>query len=183
MKKIILFALLATTFSSYGQSIQKSKKSSVIGHDDENSFMISLGTGANNVESIPFYLNMDYFATNDLSFGYQMIFGGQSETINNWKYGTINYSFGLTANYHLNTLFNISYNWDLYLGANGGYNLGTTTPKDWNAPDVNISSKSKFYGGGQIGLRYYVTNVLSLNVEGTAGSFRSGVYAGISLKF
>jgi outer membrane immunogenic protein len=145
--------------------------------------MLGASVGKNNVESLPFYLNMDYFATDDLSFGYQMIFGGKSETINNWAYGTFNYSFGLTANYHLNTLLNISYKWDFYLGANGGYNLGTTTPKNWNAPDVNISSNDKFYAGGQLGARYYFTDVLGVNIEGVVGTFRSGGNIGITLKF
>lgn len=184
MKKTFLFILSAIAFNSYGQSIQKAKKSKTIGHDDAHSFMLGVGLGTNNIETLPFYMNMDYFATNDFSLGYQMILGSHTESVNNWDYQNFNYSFGLTANYHLNTLLNISYAWDFYIGANGGYNIGEiASPKDWNAPDIKFGSNSKFYGGGQVGARYYFTEILSVNLEGTVGSFRSGGNIGLTLQF
>lgn len=182
-KQILLFLSLSfLSISSFGQSIEK-RKSKTIGHDDAGAFLLNFGAGKNNLESFSTYMTMEFFVSDDISIGIPMIMGFQKETINNWKYSTLNYSFGLNANYHLNRLLNISYKWDLYLGANGGYNLGTVTPDDWNAPETSIDGTTKFYGGGQIGLRYYFTPVFGLNAEGTFGSLRSGANLGITLHF
>ena len=184
MKKVALIAIILFTVNmySFGQSVEKENKSYVIPHDDDNAFLINVGVGKSDIEHLYVPFSIEYFANNDISVAVSMLMGFNTETANNWEYSIFNYSTGLNLNYHLNTLFNLSYKWDLYLGANGGYNINTVTPKDWNAPAFN-SDDNRLYGGGQIGIRYYITPVLGINAEGTLGTFRNGASLGISLHF
>lgn len=184
MKKVLLFlGLSAVSIYSFGQSVEsKKKRKGFIEHDDANAFLISTGAGMSNIESLYVPLNMEYFASDHISIALPMLMGFKKETVSNWKYSTLNYSFGLALNYHLNKLLSLPYQWDFYLGANGGYNLSVVMPSNWNAPDY-AGKEDKLYAGGQIGIRYYVTPLLGIHAEGLLGTLRNGASLGITLHF
>lgn len=183
MKKFLIPFLLMFSVVVNAQSVEKSgKKSKVIGHADKNSLLFNVGLGQNNIEKLPFYFNMEYFATNDLSLGWQIYTGGYRFAEATWKYKTTNFGTGLLVNYHLNTLLNVSYKWDFYVGATSGYNLASISPDDWNAPDATLKPDKGIYFCGQAGLRYYFGQNFGLNAEGYFGNMRSGANFGITFR-
>jgi hypothetical protein len=119
---------------------------------------LNLGVGLSN-SGIPIYIGFDHSIARDITLGAELSYRAYNE---NWQNNYYNHNIlGISgnANYHFNTLFGISPRWDLYAGANVGFYI-------WNSPDGYTGSRSSGLGlGGQLGMRYYFTNAIGLNLE------------------
>jgi hypothetical protein len=184
LKKLFLgFALFAFMHTN-AQSVEKpNRKSKVIGHDDVGSLMINSGLGVNSQEALPFYINTEFFFINELSFGVQLLSGGYKFVENGWSYKTTNLAVGGLLNYHINTLLNISYKWDFYIGGSAGFTLPTVFPDNWNAPSATNEGDKGLYYFGQAGVRYFIWEHLGLNAEAFYGNFKKGANFGLTIKF
>jgi hypothetical protein len=66
--------------------------------------------------------------------------------------------------------------WDIYAGVNVGFYV-------WNSPDRYTGSHSSGLGlGGQLGVRYFFTNSIGLNLEFGGGNAFNGGKIGLSFR-
>lgn len=129
---------------------------------------LNLGVGMSD-SGIPLYIGFDHSVARDITLGAELSYRAYNE---NWQNNYYNHNIvGISgnANYHFNTLFGISPRWDLYAGANVGFYI-------WTSPDGYPGRHNSGLGlGGQLGMRYYLTNAIGLNVEfGGGNAFRGG---------
>jgi hypothetical protein len=158
MKKLIIsFTLVLITSFAFSQSPLYVGTS-----------QLNLGVGLSD-SGIPLYIGFDHSVARDITLGAELSYRAYNE---NWQNNYYNHNIiGISgnANYHFNTLFGISPRWDLYAGVNVGFYI-------WNSPDGYTGSRSSGLGlGGQLGMRYYFTNAIGLNLEfGGGNAFRGG---------
>lgn len=123
---------------------------------------------------VPFYIGLDRYITSDISLGGEFSYRGYKE---NWKSNYYNHNIiGISGNlnYHFNRLLGVPNNWDFYIGPNIGF-------YSWNSPDGYIGTHSSGLGlGAQLGMRYYFTNKIGLNLEVGGGNAFSGGKFGLS---
>jgi outer membrane immunogenic protein len=167
MKKTIItiaFALVIMSGSAFGQ-----------GSLPLGSTQLNLGAGLSEW-GIPFYIGFDHSAHKDVTLGVELSFREYSENWKNRKYNHSVVGFSGNANYHFNSAFNISPDWDFY----GGINLGFYS---WSSPqDYDGSHTSGLGFGGQIGGRYFVSNNVGINLEFGSGNAFSGGKLGLTFK-
>ena len=125
---------------------------------DRRYTQINVGVGLSGW-GVPFYIGLDRYITSDISLGGEFSYRGYKE---NWK-----------SNY-FNRLLGVPNNWDFYIGPNIGF-------YSWNSPDGYIGTHSSGLGlGAQLGMRYYFTNKIGLNLEVGGGNAFSGGKFGLS---
>jgi hypothetical protein len=126
---------------------------------------------------IPFYAGVDFWVHKDLTVGLEGSFRTYNEDITGAIYNSTIFGLAGNGNYHFNTLIGIPWNWDLYAGINFGYYYWSLPP---NYPG---NSSSGFGFGGQIGGRYFFSEIIGLNLEVSVGSSFSGGKIGITYIF
>lgn len=158
MKKILLsisFVLIsAVAFAQNPISLGKSQ--------------LNLGLGFSDA-GIPVYIGLDHCIVTDLTIGLEASYRGYNEQWNNQYYKHNIIGLSGNFNYHFNRLLHISSFWDLYAGLNIGYYA-------WASPDGYTGNHNSGLGlGGQVGVRYYFSDRLGLNLEfGGVNAFKNG---------
>lgn len=136
---------------------------------------LNLGLGLSD-SGIPVYIGFDRSFARDFTFGAELSYRAYNE---NWQNDYYNHDiFGVSGNinYHFNNLLRITPRWDIYAGLNVGVYV-------WTSPDGYAGNHSSGLGlGGQIGVRYYFTNSVGLNLEFGGGNAFSGGKLGLSIR-
>lgn len=124
---------------------------------------LNVGVGLSN-SGIPLYIGFDKSFARDFTFGAELSYRGYNEKWNDryWDHDI----FGISGNinYHFNSLLGISPRWDVYAGLNAGVYI-------WTSPIDYYGNRTTGLGlGGQVGVRYYFTNKVGLNLEYGGGN-------------
>ena len=165
MKKIILIVALALiTGISFGQKSHGRNQ-------------LNLGVGLSQW-GVPVYIGIDHYVNNDVSLGGEFSYRDYRENWENRYYNRNIMGFSGNANYHFNRILELPSDWDFYAGLNIGYYV-------WNTPTYGYyGDHSTGLGlGGQIGVRYYLSNKVALNLEFGGGNAFSGGKFGLTFKF
>lgn len=136
---------------------------------------LNAGVGLSNW-GIPLYIGLDFGIHKDVTFGFEASFRSYNDRYNDYKYKHSIIGISGNFNYHFNSLLNISPKWDVYAGLNLGFYY-------WNSPNNYYGEHYSGLGlGGQIGVRYFLTNNVGLNLEfGGGNAFSQGKF-GITIK-
>lgn len=121
---------------------------------------------------VPIYLGLDFGVHKDITLGGEVSFRSLRNT-NSGDHTIIGLSGN--ANYHFNYILNLPTDWDFYAGVNVGYFIVSNSNND-------DSYHSQLGIAGQIGGRYYFTDVLGVNLEFGGGNAFSGGKLGLSIK-
>ena len=136
---------------------------------------LNLGVGLSD-SGIPVYIGFDHSVSRDVTLGAELSYRGYKE---NWQSNYYNHNImGISgnANYHFNSIFQMTPRWDIYAGVNVGFYV-------WNSPDGYTGSHSSGLGlGGQLGVRYFFTNSIGLNLEFGGGNAFNGGKIGLSFR-
>ena len=137
----------------------------------------NIGVGFSNL-GIPIYAGVDFGIHKDISLGLEGSFRFHNPTINGSSYNNTIIGISGNANDHFNSLFQIPRDWDFYAGANVGFYF-------WPSTSVYVynNDHSLLGVGGQIGLRYFVTSRVGVNLEFGGGNAFSGGKIGITSRF
>jgi len=134
---------------------------------------LNLGVGLTGW-GIPLYLGLDRYISRDVSLGGELSYRAYNEKWHDDYYNHNIMGVSGNLNYHLNRILDISSPWDLYLGPNVGFYV-------WTSPDGYTGNRSSGLGlGGQIGIRYYFTNKVGINLEFGGGNAFTGGKLGLS---
>ncbi len=126
---------------------------------------------------IPLYVSFDCGLENNFTAGGELSFRSYNESINGKSYRDAITGISGNINYHLNEVFNIPENFDVY----GGLNLGYYS---WSTASGYSGSHSSGLGlGAQLGGRYYWSNNLGVNLELGGGNVFSSGKIGLTIKF
>jgi outer membrane immunogenic protein len=137
---------------------------------------LNLGVGLSGW-GIPVYIGFDHGISQDITLGAELSYRSYRE---DWQ--SYNYNHGIAGlsgnlNYHFNRILTIPPRWDLYAGLNVGFFF-------WNSPDTYVGSHRSGLGvGGQIGVRYFLSNTVGLNLEFGGGNAYSQGKFGLTIKF
>ena len=136
---------------------------------------LNLGFGFSN-SGVPVYIGFDHSILRDVTIGAELSYRGYNERWQNDSYNHRVVGISGNANYHLNTILDISPRWDLYLGPNVGFYI-------WSSPDGYFGNNSSRLGfGGQFGTRYYFSNKVGINLEFGGGNAFSGGKLGLTFR-
>lgn len=126
---------------------------------------------------IPFYAGVDFGVHKNITVGLEGSLRTYNEDITGAIYNSTIFGISGNGNYHFNTLVGIPWNWDLYAGINLGYFY-------WSLPPNYPGDSSSDVGfGGQIGARYFFSEIIGLNLEVSMGNSFSGGKIGITYIF
>jgi len=166
MKKLLLVAALAfITMSAFSQRYSESSGKT----------QLNVGFGFSDW-GVPFYIGLDQRVAQDISVGGEFSYRSYREDWNNYYYHHNIMGFSANANYHFNTIFQLPSAWDIYAGANLGFYV-------WTSPDNYGGTNTSELGvGAQIGVRYFVTHKVGLNLEFGGGNAFSGGKFGLTFK-
>ncbi len=119
----------------------------------------------------------DYAFHNDLTLGFEFISRKSKVVISLFEVADVQQFVVrgkvLNLNYHMNTIWDMTDNWDIYIGPNYGYYEVVKGYDMWTFPHSKL--------GGQLGMRYFVFRSLGLNVElGLVDALR--IKGGLSLR-
>lgn len=140
-----------------------------------NQTQLNVGVGFSDW-GVPVYIGFDHGISKNFSLGGELSYRHYEEY---WQ--DIYYSHSITGlsgniNYHFNQLFRIRPTWDLYAGLNAGFYI-------WNSPNTYRGTESTGLGlGTQIGIRYYLSRKVALNLEFGSGNAFSNGKLGLSIK-
>lgn len=165
MKKLLLaISLLVVLGAVFAQSPVASSRS-----------QINAGIGFSDW-GVPVYIGFDLGIGRDVSLGGEFSYRSYREKYHqhDWDHSVIGISGNL--NYHFNYILNLDREWDPYAGINIGYYIV-------NEPDNYPGSYHSQVGlGAQIGVRYYFTETVGVNLEFGGGNAFSGGKLGLSIK-
>ncbi|MCB9335846.1 MAG: hypothetical protein H6586_06835 [Flavobacteriales bacterium] len=166
MKKLLVFAIsIYTVYSIKAQSPIEVGQSQING-----------GFGFSNY-GLPVYVGFDYGFKEDITLGAEASYRTYRDNIFGTKYKHTIMGFCANANYHFNTLLDLTPEYDVY----GGLNIGFFT---WSSSNNYPGSGASGLGLGlQIGGRYYFNDNLGVNLEFAGGNASSGGKFGISYLF
>lgn len=132
---------------------------------------LNLGVGLSDY-GIPLYVGFDSYVSRDVTLGAEASYRTYNGYWNNFYYDNILGVSG-NVNYHLNNAFHMPSRWDLYIGANLGLYF-------WHSPD-GFTDHTGLGLGAQLGVRYYVSNRVGLNLEFGGGNAFNGGKFGITV--
>lgn len=164
MKKTILFIVVGLV--GYFANAQ------VIGSGESQ---INAGIGLSGWGT-PIYANYEYGFSDVVSGGVEGSYRSFNETYSSTKYKYSVLGIGVFANYHFNELLAVPEPWDVYAGATLGYYKINVDNDYYGA----LGSSTSF--GGQIGVRYYFSDKMGVNLELNGGSVVTGGKLGITIK-
>lgn len=126
---------------------------------------------------LPVYVGLDYGFKEDISLGGEVSFRSYSDNIIGTKYKHSIIGISANANYHFNTLLDITSEYDVYAGLNVGFYI-------WNSSGGYAGNGASGVGVGlQIGGRYYFNESWGVNLEIGGGNAASGGKVGVSYRF
>jgi len=157
MKKIVLVVLTICAFNSFGQE----KASGLGGNLSKGGMQVNVATGYS-ASGLPVILGLDYGVTEDITVGAEFSY--------RFKSGINVIGGGVNVNYHFNNLLSIPSPWDIYAGGSIGFYRASTSTA------LGSVSATAVGGGGQLGVRYFLTEKLGLLLEG--GGYSGGVSGG-----
>jgi len=140
----------------------------------KNKLLINFGVGITGW-GIPVYGGLDFKVNKDITIGGEISLRAFGE---DWYGSHQNNKTGVCGNinYHFNRFLEIPKNIDIYAGVNIGLYA-------WSNPNTNPESHSEGLGlGGQLGGRYYFSNLFGLNFELNGGNEIFGGKFGLTLK-
>ena len=126
---------------------------------------------------LPVYFGVDYGIHEDITLGGEISTRAYHDYWRGERYNHNIMSISGNANFHFNRVLAIPPTWDLYAGLNVGFFI-------WNSPDdYHYDNHASGLGMGlQLGVRYYFSDKLGINMEfGGANAF-SGGKIGISIR-
>jgi hypothetical protein len=167
MNKNFMLAVSAILFITIGASAQSALP--------KGQNQINFGVGFSG-KGIPVYFGFDHAIHNNVTLGAELNYRGYEENYRNDNYKHNVLGVAGNINYHFNTLFSIPSNWDLYAGANVGFNV-YNSPDNYDGDDV-----SGLGLGLQVGGRYFFTNKTGINLEFGGGNAFSGGKLGLTIK-
>ncbi|OHX68606.1 hypothetical protein NH26_16865 [Flammeovirga pacifica] len=148
---------------SFSQN-QPEKNEASKGYNSSHAWLINAGFGFSN-HGVPIYIGGEYNG-----FHPDISVGGVFSYHNRWdnKHNNSAWTLSALGNYHFNRLLNLTSEWDLYAGANVGF--------------YGYSHNATGFGGGiQIGGRWFITDVIGLNLQFGGGTVSGGQF-GISIR-
>lgn len=173
MKTTILALFLLATTIIFAQKLTDKEDGECPLSVGQN--QINAGVGLSSW-GIPIYVGIDHCFKNDLTFGAEVSFRQYHNKWAGYYYDESVIGIYANCNYHFNKILGIPPIWDFYLGVNLGFNMWTG---DYN---YSNSHSSGIGIGGQIGVRYYFSDKLGINLEAGSGNAFSGSKLGISFK-
>ena len=167
MKKNFLIALVAMMLFTIGADAQSALP--------KGQTQVNFGVGFSN-RGVPVYFGIDHAVHNNVTLGGEVSYRGYKENYRNDEYKHNVIGLSGNFNYHFNTLFSIPSNFDLYAGANVGFNI-------YNSPDnYNGDNVSGLGLGLQLGGRYFFTEKVGVNLEVGGGNAYSGGKLGLTVR-
>lgn len=174
-KMIIMAVLLSACQSADAQSHVRRRVSS----GPANSVLLNAGIGLSNW-GIPVYGGVEAFVQ-DFTLGGIISYRRYYSDWRNYRYDFSATTLSGIVNYHFNRVLRIPSNWDLYLGANIGYNF-----EGYNrvpgAPEYTYRRVGGLAAGLQLGGRYYFSRTAGLNLEVGGGNVLSDVRFGVTFR-
>ncbi len=167
MKKKLMIAVSAMMLLSIGAFAQSALP--------KGQNQLNFGVGFSD-KGIPVYFGIDHAVHNNVTLGAELSYRGYEEKYNNNNYKHNVLGISGNFNYHFNTLFSIPSNWDLYAGANVGFNIYNTID-GYDGDDV-----SGLGLGLQVGGRYYFNKKVGVNLEFGGGNAFSGGKLGLTIR-
>ncbi|NME68491.1 hypothetical protein [Flammeovirga aprica] len=157
---LLVSGLLITTLSLAQEKQQKTTTSRSGGsYSAGHAWFLNTGFGFSN-HGIPFYIGGEY-----TGFHPDISVGGVFSYHNRWDNHKDRSAWTLSAvgNYHFNRLLNLSSEWDVYAGANVGF--------------YGYSHANTGFGGGiQVGGRWFITDLIGLNLQFGGGTVSGGQF-------
>ncbi len=125
---------------------------------------------------VPVYMGLDFGVHPDITLGGEFSYRGYRDKYAGYYYDHNVIGISGNGNYHFNRILEIPGNWDFYAGLNLGFYI-------WNSPDDYQGSHSSGLGlGAQIGVRYFLSDKVGLNLEfGGGNAFSDGKF-GLTFK-
>ncbi len=165
MKKILLIiALISISTIGFSQNNEARTQNN-----------LNLGVGFSGW-GVPVYIGLDFGIARDFTLGLEFSYRNYRENWRNDYYHHSIMGFSGNANYHFNRILQIPSNWDFYAGLNLGFFV-------WSSPDSYHGNHSSGLGlGGQVGVRYFLSNRIGLNLEFGGGNAFSGGKFGLTFK-
>lgn len=169
MKKTILITFILVTGLSLSQgSLGKGGK------------QLNAGFGFSSW-GLPVYLGLDFGVHEDITLGLEFSYRRYRYKYKPYDYNHAVLGFSGNANYHFNRILSLPEKLDLYAGINIGFYHWIYDPDYYG---YDYGSKTSGLGlGGQLGIRYFFTDKLAINLEGGGGNAFSGGKLGITFKF
>jgi outer membrane immunogenic protein len=162
MKKILLILLVVSTSSIFGQYAL-----------NKGAMQINAGLGFSSW-GLPIYAGLDYGIDKDISIGGEVSFRSYSDGWGGKDYSHTIIGISGNGNYHFTNVFKIPKEWDVYAGLNIGFYV-------WSSPSEYKGSDTSGLGlGAQIGVRYYFSPTVGINLEFGGGNAFSGGKIGAS---
>jgi outer membrane immunogenic protein len=177
MKKIFLLSSLAlgVATTSMAQSKTTQKASS-----NNGNMLLNVGVGFSNW-GIPVYAGLEGYVHPDITVGGLVSYRSYNRGWSNYDYKTNIFNIAAVGNYHFDRVFNLNSNWNIYAGLNLGFNI-VSYSEPAGAPKYNGTSASGLALGAQVGVRYYFSNKVGLNLEFGGGNVLSGGRIGLTFK-
>lgn len=136
---------------------------------------LNIGVGLSSW-GVPIYFGIDHGVGSDFSIGGELSFRDYDEKWSGYRYSHSITGISGNANYHFNRILELNSDWDIYAGVNLGFYI-------WSSPDEYRGNHSSDLGlGAQIGMRYYLSRKVGLNLEFGSGNAFSGGKIGVTIK-
>lgn len=146
---------------------------------NDGAVLLNAGIGLSNW-GIPVYGGVEAYVQ-DFTLGGVISYRRYYSDWRSYRYDFSATTLSGIANYHFNRVLRIPSNWDLYLGANIGYNF-----EGYNrvpgAPEYTYRRVGGLAAGLQLGGRYYFSRSAGLNLEIGGGNVLSDVRFGVTFR-
>src|SRR6185295_8664948 len=156
--------ILLAGISSYGQNPLEVGRA-----------QLNMGVGFSGY-GIPIYLGFDYGAGRVITVGGELSYRKYSDDYNGFGYNHSIFGVAGNANYHFNTVLDMSSDWDFYAGLTLGF-------YSWTSSSDYPGNHSSGLGlGAQVGGRYNFSQTVAINLELGGGFVSSGGKFGLTFK-
>lgn len=146
---------------------------------NDGAVLLNAGIGLSNW-GVPLYGGVEAYIQ-DFTLGGVLSYRRYYSDWRNYRYDFSATTLSGVANYHFNRVLRIPSNWDLYLGANIGYNFEGYNRAP-GAPEYTYRRVGGLAAGLQLGGRYYFSRSAGLNLEVGGGNVLSDVRFGLTFR-
>lgn len=176
MRRILIFAtFLGAGFTANAQKTTVRHAY----HNNAGAVLLNVGIGLSNW-GVPLYGGAEAYLQ-DFTLGGVISHRRYYSDWRNYRYDFSATTLSGIVNYHLNRALHIPSNWDLYLGANIGYNFEGYARVP-GAPEYIYRRVGGLAAGLQLGGRYYFSRNAGINLELGGGNVLSDVRFGVSFR-
>ncbi len=163
-KTTLILILLLLKITSYAQN-----------NLDKGEAQINAGLGFSNW-GVPVYIGADWGVDDDFTIGAEFSYRNFNQRFNKIQYRHSISGALINGNYHFNNLLDLPDELDLYAGLNIGF-------YSWRYDSNYIGQRNNGLGwGGQVGVRYFLSEKVGLNLEFGGGVALSGGKFGLTFK-